>query len=173
LEDKLKKNSDDIEKMENIIREFQQIIHKKEEDILIYKNKVAELENNLILKENKINFFIEKYSNKKVEEKYYDYNDDNNRLNDNNYNSILNTDDNINDLNFNQKNIYENILLERSKEIEDLIKSNTLLTKEKEDLEAKIINMKSLVSEISQRMEIEAEKQKNMNEEISDMLERY
>jgi hypothetical protein len=151
LEDKLKKNSDEMEKIEILLREYKQIIHKKEEEILLYQNKIAEQENNLVLKENKINFFIEKYANKKEEEKYYDYNNSeniNNRFNEN------------------------SILLERSNKIDELIKSNNLLAKEKEELEAKIIFMKSLVSEISQRMEIEAEKQKNMNEEIADMLER-
>ncbi len=151
MEDKLKKNSDEMEKIEILLREYKQIIHKKEEEILLYQNKIAEQENNLVLKENKINFFIEKYANKKEEEKYYDYNNSeniNNRFNEN------------------------SILLERSNKIDELIKSNNLLAKEKEELEAKIIFMKSLVSEISQRMEIEAEKQKNMNEEIADMLER-
>ena len=46
------------------------------------------------------------------------------------------------------------------------------MTKEKEELELKIINMKYLVSEISQRMEIEADNQKKMNEEITEIMER-
>ena len=62
--------------------------------------------------------------------------------------------------------------MERSEEIKNLITSNNQIKKEKEDLESKISHMKSLISEITHRLEIEMEKQKNTSEEISEMIER-
>jgi hypothetical protein len=138
--------------MENLLNELTNKLNKKEDEIKNFKNKVTEMEINLHNKDNKIII---------LEEKLINYENDKEKENEI-------KKDNEND----EKIIYDNIIFEKTKEIQDLTNSNNLLTKEKEELETKILNMKYLVSEISERMEIEADKQKKINEEISVIKER-